>query len=160
MLIITRWNGVTFYASAFRNADISWPTSKLVRFWSGCVDFLNFGTILTLWNCSNSGIMGIFCTMHRSNGLEIWHADASWPPSELSTFWSCSVDFQILVQFWLSKMGQICGLWNFLVNAWKEWLEIWDTDIIYQREKSISRWRGAIFSTLGIEFCLVLNMWC
>ena len=65
MLIITRWNGVTFYASAFRNADISWPLSELVRFWSRCVDFLNFGIILTLWNCSNSRIMGIFCTMHR-----------------------------------------------------------------------------------------------
>ena len=29
------------------HADLSWPTSELSRFWSQCVDFTHFGTILT-----------------------------------------------------------------------------------------------------------------
>ena len=44
---------------------------------------------------------------------ELWHADVSWPPSELIKFWSWSVDFPFFASFWLSETGQIWGLWQF-----------------------------------------------
>ena len=40
---------------------------------------------------------------------EILHADVSWPPSQLISSGSQSVDFLILGLFWLSETGQISG---------------------------------------------------
>ena len=39
--------------------------------------------------------------------LEILHADASWPPSELIRLWSWSVDFPLLVPLSFTEMGRI-----------------------------------------------------
>ena len=41
---------------------------------------------------------------------EIWHADVSWPPSELMRLWSQFVDFSSSWHnFWLGEMGEIWG---------------------------------------------------
>ena len=43
-------------------------------------------------------------------GLKCWHANVSWPPSELSRFWFCFLISVILVPSLLGEMGQI---WSF-----------------------------------------------
>ena len=56
---------------------------------------------------------GYFQENAREEWPELWHADVSWPPSELIKFWSWSVNFPFLASFWLSETGQIWGLWQF-----------------------------------------------
>ena len=76
----------------------------MIRFWSQSVDFLHFGPILTEWNRSNLGFPTI---LFRTNGRNviIWHAYVSW-----------SVDFLILVEFWLNETDQIS---HFLAFSWE-----------------------------------------
>ena len=52
------------------HTDVSWPPSKLVRLWSWSVDFSHFGVILTWWNRSNLGFLGISWRTHWGNGLK------------------------------------------------------------------------------------------
>ena len=52
------------------HADVSWPSPELISLWPLSVDFSNFGTILTWWNESNLGFLGISRRTHGGNGLK------------------------------------------------------------------------------------------
>ena len=72
---------------------------------------------------------GHFLEKARKEWPELWHADLSWPPSELIKFWSWSVDFRFWHHFdWVKqvKFG-VSGI--FLQNAWEEQLAIWHVDV-------------------------------
>ena len=51
-------------------ATVSWPPSELISLWLRCGDFSNFGAILTKWNGSNLGFLGIFWKTHGEIGLK------------------------------------------------------------------------------------------
>ena len=91
------------------HADVSSPLSKLISLWPRSVDFSNFGTILTQWNGSNLGFLGISWRTHRENGLKfcmLVYRD------HLQNWYVLCHDlliFVILALFWLSEMGQIWG---------------------------------------------------
>ena len=42
---------------------------------------------LTKWNRWNLGVLGIFLENSGNEWPQIWHADVSWSPSELTKFW-------------------------------------------------------------------------
>ena len=81
------------YPHHFR-ADKVWVTKS-------SVDFPNFGTILKQAKFVTSGH---FLENAREEWPELWHADVSWPPSELIKVWSRSVDFPFF--------GIILTKWN------------------------------------------------
>ena len=89
-------------------------TSELIKFGSSFVDFL---ILASFWLSETDQIStsGHFLENAREEWPELWHADVSWPPSELIEFWSWSVDFPFLflASFWLSETAQIWGLWQF-----------------------------------------------
>ena len=70
------WGSLVFWGDHMKqwpeiwHADVCWPPSELIRFWSQFVDSHHFGAT-----------------------LKFWHADVSWPPSKLIIFWSWFVDF-------------------------------------------------------------------
>ena len=76
------------------HADLPWPTSELSRFWSQSVDFPHFGNILVFLNETGQiwGFLG-FLWKAKEKWPIISHADVTWPPLELNTFWSRSIDF-------------------------------------------------------------------
>ena len=53
------------------HADLSWPSSEMIRLWSWSVDFPHIGCILTYWNRSNLGFLSIFCRTHCKNCLKL-----------------------------------------------------------------------------------------
>ena len=53
----------------------------------------------------------------RQNAWGVWHADISWPPSELIRLWVHSVDFPALALFWLSETGQSLGFRKFFFRS-------------------------------------------
>ena len=117
--ILTWWNG-----SNWGFPDISWKTQggnglkfcmlmylDHIQNWLvlGYGNFCNFGTILTLWNWSNLGFLGISWRTHRGNGLTY---SMLLYPDHLQNWLDYGyglVIFLILALFWLSEMGQIWG---------------------------------------------------
>ena len=72
------------------------------------------------------GVSGHFPKNAWRKWPEILQADVSWPPSELISSGSLSVEFVILALFWLSEMGQIWGFRAFWLPAWWAlWLLWW-----------------------------------
>ena len=72
---------------------------------------LNFVILALFWLCETGQIWGFRAFPgERMEGMA-WnlYANVSWPPSELISLWSRSVDFIILALFWLSETGQIWG---------------------------------------------------
>ena len=49
------------------HADLSWPASEFIRFWSRSVYFPHFGIILTNWNRPNLVFLVLFFRMHMRN---------------------------------------------------------------------------------------------
>ena len=91
------------------HADVSWPPSELIRFWSSSVDFPHFCGILTSWNRPNLWFPDIFLPSQGRNGMK----------SGMLTYSDnrqCSLDFDrvlliflILASFWLSENGKFGG---------------------------------------------------
>ena len=54
--------------------------------------------------------------------------------------------FLILAVFRLSEKGQICGFRNiFLLNAWKEWPDIWHADVSWEPSEMIRLWSWSVY---------------
>ena len=74
-------------------ADVSWPPSKLISLWPRSGDFFKFWRYFDLVKRVKFRVSGHF----PENALRKWpgdlHADVSWPPSELISSGSQSVDF-------------------------------------------------------------------
>ena len=90
-------------------ADVSWPSSKLISLLLTFVDFSNFGAILRLVKRVKLGVSGLFPENAWREWPEILHADVSWPPSELISLWPKSVGFSNFGAILLSETGQIWG---------------------------------------------------
>ena len=99
---------------------------------------------------------------------EILHADVGWPLTELIRSWLQFADFFfILMLFWLSETGKICGFhafWSCSVDfphygdPLAEIGHIWGhiLGIIWRTYGSKCRGDGGgIFQMLCVEFCLV-----
>ena len=87
------------------HVEVSWPPSKLIKFWSQSV---HFGSILTLVKQVKFGDFRRFSVEHMGEWPKIWHADVSWPHLEVITFWSWSVAFPHFGSI-LTETGQFCG---------------------------------------------------
>ena len=97
-----------------RHAGVSWPSWKVIRFWSSSVDFPHFGGILTLWNRPNLRFPGTFLRTKGRNCIKIGmlmysdHLQNTWD------FGHGMLIFLILASFWLSETGQIWDFRDFL----------------------------------------------
>ena len=106
---VTNTTGLKF---GVLNPDHLW---KMIRFWSWSVDFPHFGPILT-WVKQVKFRGSSSFRMNGRNGLKF---DVLMYANYLRAwlhFWSWSVDFPILVEFWLNETGQICRFWAFLLR--------------------------------------------
>ena len=107
VFIAVTLNGLKFdmlmYPDHFRADEIS-----VIICW-----FSSFWHHFDLVKQTKFATSGHFLGNAREEWPELWHADVSWPPSELIKFWSRSVDFPFLASFWLSETGKIWGLWQF-----------------------------------------------
>ena len=95
------------------HVGVFWPSSEKVRFWSRYNDIPHFGAILTSWNRSNSGFLGIFFRTHGRNSVifgTLMYSEHLWN-------WLHSghglVFFPILPPFWRSETGQMCSFQEF-----------------------------------------------
>ena len=92
------------------HADVSWPALELIKFRSQSIVFAHFGTILTKWDVLNLESPYFLRRMHGRNSLKfgiLIYAD------HLRNWLDCGhglLIFLILVQCWLSEMGQS---WSF-----------------------------------------------
>ena len=101
--------------------------------------------ILALFWLSETGQIWGFRAFpgERMEGMpEILHADVSWPPSELISSRSRSVDF--CNWFWhyfdLVKRVKLGVSGHFLEKAWREWPEILHADVSWPPSELISLW--------------------
>ena len=90
-------------------ADVSWPSSELISLWLWSVDFSNFGAILTEWNRSNLGFLGISRRTHGGNGLKFCTLMYLEHLQNWLVYGHGLLIFLILALFWLSETGQIWG---------------------------------------------------
>ena len=104
---------LSFYCCHFEwtkiwHAEVSWPLSELIRFWSLFVDFPHFGIILTQWSRPKRHLPYIFLIMQGRGGLKI---GMLMYPDDLQSL-SDSDD----------------GLFHY---AWEEWFKIWLADVFW-----------------------------
>ena len=112
------------------NAWREWPEICTLMYLDHFQDWLVYGDsllivlILALFWLSETGQIWGFRSFPGERMEEmtwILHSDVSWPPSDLISLWSCSVDFlKILALFWLSETGQIWGFHAFSGKPIKE----------------------------------------
>ena len=101
--ILTSWNGEIWGLWAFPGERIegmasvllageSRQPSELIEVGHGLWIFF---LVAPLWLCETGqfGGSGHFCENAWREWPDIWHAEVSWPPSELIRFWSRCVDF-------------------------------------------------------------------
>ena len=87
-----------FRENAWRNRPViwhdgvSWLPSELIRLWLRSVDF-PFWRIFFLVKRVKFEVSGHYLENARRDWPVIWHADVSWPPSELIRAWLWSLDF-------------------------------------------------------------------
>ena len=96
----------------------------LWRWWLQFVDFCNFGAISTSWNGPNLGFPGISQRTHGGNDLKFCMLLYPGYLQNWLDYGHSFLIFLILVQFWVSEMGQIWGCRAFLEKhkegmAWK-----------------------------------------
>ena len=92
-------------------AAVSWPPTERIRLWLRSGDFSYFGAILTYWNGSNLGFLGISRRTHRGNGLKLCMLMYLDHLQNWLVYSHGLLFFLILALFWLSQTGQI---WGFL----------------------------------------------
>ena len=98
------------------HADVSWPPSELMKFWSWSVDF-PFWHHFDLVKQANLGCLTIFFRMHGRNGLQF---DMLMYPDYLFNCLHLGhglLIFLILAGIWLSETSHICSFRHFLENA-------------------------------------------
>ena len=91
------------------HADVSWAPSEHISYWHQSVDCSNFGTILTKWNGSNLGFLGISRRTHGENGPKYCMLMYLYYLQNWSVLGHGLLTFVILALFWLSETGQILG---------------------------------------------------
>ena len=167
------FSGIFFQITHGRNSIqfvmlMSWFSSEWSRFLSRSVYFPNFWLNFHLMKWATFRVC-----RHLKEWSALWHADVSWPPSDLYRFWSWFVDFPNF-----SEMVQTLGFWTFfcvyshhLDSDWKEGLEI---QMFFNQKVQVSvkgeqrhilntlHWVLARFSvTLGLSLgtclCYVVN---
>ena len=79
------------------HADVSWPLSELIKFWSRSVHFLNFWQTFDLVKRVKLGVSMHYLENTGEEWPKIWHADVSWPLSKWLHFGHGLPIFPILV---------------------------------------------------------------
>ena len=122
------FSGIFFQITHGRNSIqfvmlMSWFSSEWSRFLSRSVYFPNFWFNFHLMKRDTFRVC-----RHLKEWSALWHADVSWPPSDLYRFWSWFADFPNLVKWfklWVS--GPFLCLQP---SSW-QWLErrAWNPDV-------------------------------
>ena len=149
------FSGIFFQITHGRNSIqfvmlMSWFSPEWSRFLSRSVYFPNFWFNFHLMKRATFRVC-----RHLKEWSALWHADVSWPPSDLYRFWSWFVDFPNF-----NEMVQTLGFWAFFVFTAIILTVIGKRGLksrcsLIKRSKSVSRGSRDIFLKLCIEFWLV-----